>query len=299
MLNLFKHKIGINLNPVHNNLLVYIKSKLFFFKFIKFKGFFKNKNLIFVYHKLIISNQFKLTRHFKSGNYSRKYRYKKYSIFKFRILKYRRKFNPRYWYKFNYFLLTRYNFLNYPNPTVTHTKQKPMGLKQNIDCGLIPIVAVSYNHLKVMRSNRSYTPNNFIKYYILKKKTHKIRLIRFFDQIIRFLSWRYRTKKLQRFVNTDTIRRTNKKLGKTYNLLNKYVPRMHVLRRPIKNYPVDFVKTVRKTSNTSFKYKSFSKLTNYSYMLGSLNRQSAHTLTTLKIMFNTYNYKTYNWRIIN
>lgn len=283
------------------------KSFLFFFKFIKLKKFFQftqnswNDSIVFLRNHQNINVRNWL------WSMTKKKKYKPYSFFKFNILKYRRVFDPKHWYNFNYYLLTRFNHLYFKGPCITNLNSYGRSIGKSI--------YLQMNESWVLKKKFSNFTKVKIGIYVqnLVLKQSSFAQIVTVDKLKRAEYWHHLTKAhvLSRFIpwwkyrtrlTFKNLRFRSIKYGKTpdftYQTVNLTVKRLYRPKLTKFNGNVVFTRTNNKLI-TAGNRKSNSYLTGFSYKQRlSCNAQKSNILT-LKILFNSYNYKTYNWRVVN
>lgn len=305
MLNLI-----INNNYINSNkLYIFNKKNLFFFKFIKFKKINKkNKYSMYYFNKIKILNYF-------IDNLI-KFHFKKYNYFKFSIIKYTKYINYKYIYEINNFLLNYKNnwFLNESNVYINNYNYRINNffkIKKN-KFKLNKINCIIGDHQNILNLQKTIDDNK--SNIILKFKNIKLLLLNISIKLFKinnkfnynivanrilslsnFLSRRQK-KKAIKLKKKKKIKYTLFKKKLNYFFKNKKKIKFKLFKKPL-NYYIKF-KYKKNIKSRLYYYK---KVTLTRYIINKpsiLLLKKKQKLHILKIIFNSYNKKTYQWRII-
>lgn len=296
---------------IHRNEELYFlnrtRSFLFFFKFIKLKKFFQlkqsnwNDNLVFLRNH----------RNINMRNWlwaaTKKKKYKPYSFFKFSILRYRRIVNPKHWYNFNHYLLTRFNHLYFTGPCITKVGSCGRSINKSLYLQLSShwVLKKHFNNFINFKTNAfidilSLRQLRFIQPVTLSKlnRSYNWHSLTKDGVLYRFIPWwKYKTKltfKNRKFMAT----KSGKKPDSRYRSVTLPIKKLYKQRIVKFNDKIIFSRTNNKLIG-SLNQKQNSYLTGFSYKQGLPQINQKSNILALKILFNSYNYKTYNWRIVN
>lgn len=296
---------------IHNstdlNFLSQTKRLLFFFKFVKLKKFFQTNKDLWKDSLIFLNKHQNINVRQLLWGLKKNKKYKPYSFFKFNILRYRRIFNPRYWYDFNSYLLTRYNYLSFQGPTLDYRESST----RSVNLAVYESNS-SYWSMRKAKDTLIWLQNANIFRNIILKKRRFLRKTTLFQEVsakkwwsmkpvtklLRFLAWW----KYQRKLSFKNIRyrsiKYNQIPGRSYNKvsLKSNKTNQKSFLRVTKN--IRFVNT-QAGAKIVIVNKQKNYLTGFSYLNNNNKNKNKAKLLTLKILFNSYNYKTYNWRVIN
>jgi len=309
MLNLIINNSYIN----NNKLYIFNKKNLFFFKFIKFKNINKkNKYSMYYFNKIKILNFF-------IDNLI-KFHFKKYNYFKFSIIKYTKYINYKYVYEINNFLLNYKNnwFLNDSNIYIqkynyNYKINNFFKIKKNkFKLNLTNNISYKINDCQSILNSRNII-NDEIPDVVLKFKNIKLLLLNIYinlfrnDKKLNYNVVANRVLSLSNFIlrrqkrraiklkNRKKIKYTIFKKKTKLLLKNKKKIKFKLFKRPLKYY-IKF-KYKKKIKSKIYFYK---KITITRYIINKPNillLKKKQKLHILKIIFNAYNKKTYQWRI--
>lgn len=287
-----------------------LENLLFFFKFIKLHKVVDKKKNFWQQNKIAILNKLKVNFNQWDWNHSKRHLYKPYNNWKFNILKYRRFFLPKYWYTFNYYLLTRYNYLNFSKPVIsayinTHRLITLIGSGNTSN-----ITKNSLNGVVIRNYYRfNFQLVKFLRIYSKKRKASNMRRIKKSIKLLG-MSMNFLQNNLVPFLLYKKRKRKQNLKLVTYRSI-RYNKPIYINPRKIKiikkNYYAPFRKFNKNRLITFRKIPKYEKLvtlsvqknwlTGYMYWIKSGEFDLKINLILLKILFNSYNYKTYNWRI--
>lgn len=299
---------GLEFNKTQNIYRIpEVRNLLFFFKFIKLRKVFKLKDLFWRYNLTSVRKKEYLGVNKWLWSLNRKKKYKPYSFFKFNIYKYRRVFNPRYWYSFNTYLLTRYNYINFRSPCVDW-HQDAKRLVSTFSYGTATANTALRNQFNLwalcwggLNITRLQFKLKRFPHKNLQKVLTSVQISREWlklPTLSKFLPWWKYKRQLSAKQLTYRSIRTNKPIGLVNPRINLVTKHNRDLRKMKSKKAVVFVKTQTKSKRTVM-WKQRNWLTGYFYQAGRQQQQHQVDILTLKILFNSYNYKTYNWRVLN
>lgn len=284
-----------------------VRYLLFFFKFIKLRKVFKLKDLFWRYNLTSIRKKEYIGVNKWLWSLNKKKKYKPYSFFKFNIYKYRRVFNPKYWYNFNTYLLTRYNYIYFKLPCVDWSNDARRfistfsygtcypGLTVRKQFDLWTLCWGGLNITQLQFKSKRFPHQNLQKVLTSAQQGNEWSKL---PALSKFLPWwKYKRQLSAKQLTYQSIR-NNKPVEMVNPRVSIVVKHNRDLRKmQIKKAEV-FVKTQTKLK-LPVMWKQRNWLTGYFYQAGQHQKQRHVDILTLKILFNSYNYKTYNWRVLN
>lgn len=279
--------------------LFFYKKNFFFFKFFKFlkyKNVFFNSLFLF---KLKILKKFNK----KLLHPHRSKKYKPYNYFKFSILKYQRIVTTSFFFNINNYLLNakfnsfmsmmRIKYLLNPN-TVYFNIPKFFKIKNllNVYKGINRFYSrykklLTFNKVKhrLRRLNRKFWLMDSLKITHKRLKMGKIRQYRF-------------NKWLKRFKRTNKRNIKKSYRGKKYATLWRW-KNDKMSFKVKKNLKYRFLNKNKLIINKKKSALFINNLTGFTNLnLTQYKQHKQYNMQQLKLFFNTYNYKTYNWRIL-
>lgn len=301
---------------------LWYKYKFFFFKFLNL--FFFKKHYLFSM-KIFQKNNI-LTKFMSYIKFKKIKKYKPYNYFKFSIIKYNRFFNNYYWYKINNFLSKKihlnliHNEINYKSNYNFIVYNFTNAIDQNLHTKSYELYMDFYE--EEMEKEEDANPialnNQFFLFFIPNL---------FIDKKINLGKYYWWLKKKMSFQKQSILLNLKRK-KKIYFYANKYyffVKKLKKKRREVSKlfkYNNNFKNTFfyKKKNVYDFYITSKCQLEYYDqYFNKNNNKRQIDYLTyfffttknkiffheninkvfKLKIFFNSYNYKTIQWRIIN
>lgn len=287
-----------------NEILINSKRLLFFFKFIKLKKFYTLNNKIWFKESLTAKKKTSI----KLKLWSKKKIYKPYNTFKFKILKYQRFFLPKYWFFFNSFLATRYNYLTLNKKIISKniiTKIVNINLINTVKIPYLLKLTTRYN-LFQLKAFLTYQPIT-LRLYQYKKKgiVKKIKINEkerfgytepFVFRLGSLMAYISRKQRKVLKYKLTAAHGSTKVLNKSYRFKTKFFNIKKPYRRFFRKF-FYYNKSVFFIKNTPNPH-SVSWLTNVNFTTKNNQLRTKSFILGLKILFNSYNYKTFNWRIL-